>query len=109
MVPSTISYGSGAVRRTNMPFREGMPKFNQRRGKAPLCGAERSGVGVETDGFDRGLCHVLVATTALPVEDVAAAAGFGSATLLRQHLRSALGLAPPTYRRTFRPPAAIAA
>lgn len=53
--------------------------------------------------------RVLLETTDLPVEDVAAAAGFGSATLLRQHLKTALGLSPLTYRRTFQAPAAVTA
>ena len=38
----------------------------------------------------------------LPVEAVAAAAGFGTAASLRQHLRSALGVSPSAYRATFR-------
>ncbi len=48
--------------------------------------------------------RVLLETTDLPVENVAAAAGFGSSTLLRQHLKDALGVAPVAYRRTFRGP-----
>jgi transcriptional regulator GlxA family with amidase domain len=43
----------------------------------------------------------------LPVERIATEAGFGSATLLRQHMHAILGVTPQHYRRTFqaRPPA----
>lgn len=44
--------------------------------------------------------HLLESTT-LPVERIAADAGLGSAASLRQHLRTAIGVAPLTYRRTF--------
>jgi transcriptional regulator GlxA family with amidase domain len=32
--------------------------------------------------------------------------GFGTTASLRQHLRTAIGVAPGTYRRSFRPAAA---
>jgi len=48
----------------------------------------------------------LLETSDLPVEQVAARSGFGSAALLRQHLAAALGVPPQAYRRTFRAPAA---
>ncbi|HST39449.1 MAG TPA: helix-turn-helix domain-containing protein [Conexibacter sp.] len=51
----------------------------------------------------------LLETTDLPVESVAYEAGFGSAALLRQHLRAAIGVSPQAYRRTFRVPAAALA
>jgi len=44
----------------------------------------------------------LLESTDLPVETVAHEAGFGSATLLREHLRAAVGVSPQHYRRTFR-------
>lgn len=44
----------------------------------------------------------LLETSDLPVESVAFEAGFGSAALLRQHLRAEIGVAPLAYRRTFR-------
>ena len=47
--------------------------------------------------------HLLEAT-GLPIDRVAADAGFGTATAMRQHLHSVLGVAPSTYRRTFRGP-----
>ena len=46
----------------------------------------------------------LLETTDLPVERVAADAGFGTAASLRQHLRAAIGVAPGAYRRMYRGP-----
>lgn len=45
--------------------------------------------------------HLLEATD-LPVDRVAAEAGFGTAASMRQHLAGALGVAPLAYRNTFR-------
>jgi transcriptional regulator GlxA family with amidase domain len=47
----------------------------------------------------------LLETTDLPVDQVASAAGLGSAATLRHHLTRALGVPPLAYRRTFRPDA----
>jgi transcriptional regulator GlxA family with amidase domain len=47
----------------------------------------------------------LLETTDLGVDEVARRAGFGTAVSLRQHLRSAVGVSPLAYRRTFRPAA----
>ncbi|GGO46021.1 AraC family transcriptional regulator [Streptomyces daqingensis] len=44
----------------------------------------------------------LLESSRLPVDAVASAAGFGSASSLRLHFQSALGVSPSTYRRTFR-------
>jgi transcriptional regulator GlxA family with amidase domain len=44
----------------------------------------------------------LLETTDLPIDRVAIAAGFGTATSLRQHLHATIGVAPAAYRRTFR-------
>ncbi|MFC8044886.1 GlxA family transcriptional regulator [Nocardia sp. NPDC057353] len=44
----------------------------------------------------------LLETTELPVEVVAAQAGFGSVTALRCHLRAATGSTPAAYRRALR-------
>jgi transcriptional regulator GlxA family with amidase domain len=46
----------------------------------------------------------LLEGTDLPVEQVAARAGFGTAVALRQHFSRALSTSPTAYRRTFRPP-----
>lgn len=45
----------------------------------------------------------LLESTDLPVDLVAHRAGFGSGNSLRQHMRSALGVSPIGYRRTFQP------
>jgi transcriptional regulator GlxA family with amidase domain len=47
----------------------------------------------------------LLEETDLPVDRVAADAGFGTAASLRQHLQTTLGVSPSHYRRTFRGPA----
>ncbi|MCK7627387.1 helix-turn-helix domain-containing protein [Streptomyces sp. RS10V-4] len=44
----------------------------------------------------------LLESTELPVDDIAARAGLGSGTNLRQHMRLALGTTPSAYRRAFR-------
>jgi transcriptional regulator GlxA family with amidase domain len=44
----------------------------------------------------------LLETTDLTVDQVAEQAGFGTATSLRAHLRSRVGVAPLAYRRAFR-------
>ncbi|HEU5269690.1 MAG TPA: helix-turn-helix domain-containing protein [Jatrophihabitans sp.] len=44
----------------------------------------------------------LLETTDLPVDEVAAQAGLGSGASLRQHMRTAVGVSPSDYRRTFR-------
>ena len=43
----------------------------------------------------------LLEATDLPVEAVAARAGFGTAVALRQHFARARGTSPTAYRRTF--------
>ncbi|MEU9718269.1 helix-turn-helix domain-containing protein [Streptomyces sp. NPDC047976] len=44
----------------------------------------------------------LLETTALPVDQVAARSGFGTAASLRQHLSATLGVSPTAYRQSFR-------
>jgi transcriptional regulator GlxA family with amidase domain len=46
----------------------------------------------------------LLESTDLTVDQIASAVGFASATLLRKHLRSSVGLSPGAYRRTFAAP-----
>ena len=48
------------------------------------------------------LARRLLESTDLPVERIAADAGFGTATSLRQHLHAAIGVAPRAYRRIYR-------
>lgn len=43
----------------------------------------------------------LLESTELPVEQIADAAGLGTAASLRGHLRTAIGVSPTAYRRTF--------
>lgn len=46
----------------------------------------------------------LLESTDLPVDRVAADAGFGTTASLRQHLNGAVGLSPVAYRRVYRSP-----
>ncbi len=46
--------------------------------------------------------RALLEETDLPVDRVAADAGFGTAASLRQHFQTALGVSPGAYRRAFR-------
>ena len=50
------------------------------------------------------LARRLLEATDTPVEKVATAAGFGTTASMRQHLHAAIGVAPLTYRRTYRGP-----
>jgi transcriptional regulator GlxA family with amidase domain len=43
----------------------------------------------------------LLESTDLPVDQIAETAGLGTAASLRSHLRTAIGVSPITYRRTF--------
>ena len=47
----------------------------------------------------------LLEGAALPVDDVAAACGFGTAATMRYHFRTILGISPAAYRDRFRAPA----
>ncbi|MFD1049894.1 VOC family protein [Kibdelosporangium lantanae] len=47
---------------------------------------------------------VVVTDPGSPLQKLAEDAGLGSATSLRQHLRSTLGVSPLTYRKAFKPP-----
>lgn len=44
----------------------------------------------------------LLESTSLSVDQIARDAGFGTAQSMRQHLQTALGVTPTSYRRTFR-------
>lgn len=48
------------------------------------------------------LARQLLETTDLPVDRIAERAGFGTATSMRQHLHSVVGVAPAAYRSAFR-------
>lgn len=45
----------------------------------------------------------LLETTGLGIEQIAAASGFGTATVMRQHFTRTLGTSPRAYRAAFRP------
>ncbi len=47
----------------------------------------------------------LLEEAALPMDDVAAACGFGTAATMRHHFRTTLGVSPAAYRDRFRAPA----
>ncbi|TJZ79100.1 GlxA family transcriptional regulator [Chitiniphilus eburneus] len=49
-----------------------------------------------------GQAQRLLEQSDMPIEQVAEAAGFGSAISLRQHFAATLGVSPSAYRRTFR-------
>ena len=44
----------------------------------------------------------LLESTDLAIDDIAHRCGFGTATSMRQHLHTVIGVSPATYRRTFR-------
>jgi transcriptional regulator GlxA family with amidase domain len=47
------------------------------------------------------LARELLESTDLPVDRIAADAGFGTPASLRAHFRAALGVSPLAYRRTY--------
>ncbi len=53
--------------------------------------------------------RILLETTDAPLDDVAAAAGFGATATLRHHFRTRLGTSPGAYRRRFRGAVSLAA
>ena len=68
-------------------------RFAEQTGTTPL--------GWVLDARIRG-ARRLLETGSLPIERVAAIAGFGSGVSLREHFRRRLGVAPTEYRRAFR-------
>ena len=46
----------------------------------------------------------MLETTSAPIETVATACGFGTATNMRAHFKKHTGVAPAAYRRTFQSP-----
>jgi AraC family transcriptional regulator, transcriptional activator FtrA len=52
------------------------------------------------------LAQRLLETTTLPIDQVAASAGFGTSTAMRLQFRQVLDTSPVAYRQTFRPPLA---
>ncbi len=81
------------ARRAGMSLRTFTRRFREETGQSPGAWLIQQRV--------RHAQHLLEATD-LPVEDVAARAGLGTAASLRAHLRSRAGVSPSDYRRTFR-------
>lgn len=79
--------------RESMSVRTFTRRFRQETGLSP-------GRWLAQQRIDRA--RHLLESSDLSVDEVARAAGFGSASSLRQHLQSALGVSPTAYRRTFR-------
>lgn len=80
------------AREASMSLRTFARRFRDLTGEAP--GQWVTGVRVEA-------ALTLLETTRLPMEDVARQAGFGSAALMRVHLRRRAGLSPGEHRQRF--------
>ncbi|WP_210648975.1 GlxA family transcriptional regulator [Nocardioides sp. SYSU D00065] len=81
------------ARRAAMSTRTFTRRFREETGQSP-------GAWVAQQRL-RHAQHLLEATD-LPIDQVAARAGLGTGTSLRQHLRASVGVSPSAYRRTFR-------
>ena len=81
------------ARQANMSARTLARRFHATTGTTPLQWLQRQRL--------RRAQHLLEETD-LPVERIAAEAGFGTAANLRQHFSRELGTSPQRYRRTFR-------
>jgi transcriptional regulator GlxA family with amidase domain len=68
-------------------------RFREETGQSPLRWLAAQRIALARD---------LLESTDASVDRVAADAGFGTPTSLRQHLRAAIGVAPLAYRRTYR-------
>jgi transcriptional regulator GlxA family with amidase domain len=79
--------------RASMSVRTFTRRFREETGQSPGAWVTQQRI--------RHAQHLLEATD-LPVDDVAARAGMGTAASLRQHLRASVGVSPSAYRRTFR-------
>jgi transcriptional regulator GlxA family with amidase domain len=79
--------------RARMSVRTFNRRFQDETGCSP--GAWLAGRRVEA-------ARLLLESTELPVDEVARRSGFGSGAALRAQVRASLGVAPLTYRRTFR-------
>lgn len=83
------------ARHVNMSTRTFTRRFRAETGLSPAAWLTRQRVEH---------ARLLLETTDVGIDEVARRAGFGTAVSLRQHLRSAVGVSPLAYRRTFRPP-----
>jgi transcriptional regulator GlxA family with amidase domain len=81
------------ARKARMSVRTFTRRFREETGLSP-------GVWLARQRVERA--RHLLEETDLPIDQVARDAGFGTPTSMRQHLRTALGVSPSAYRRTFR-------
>lgn len=79
--------------RASMSVRTFNRRFRQEDGLTPM-------QWIVQQRVDRA--RQLLERTDLPVDRIAADAGFGTGTALRTHFHAALGVSPRAYRRTFR-------
>ena len=84
------------ARHARMSTRTLSRRFREQIGTTPAHWIARSRVR---------LAQHLLETTHLPVERIAAEAGFRSASVLREHFFSVVGTSPLAYRRSFTPSA----
>ncbi|RIQ21502.1 GlxA family transcriptional regulator [Jiangella rhizosphaerae] len=88
------------ARHASMSTRTLVRRFRQECGTTPLQWLIRQRLDSARE---------LLETTAVPVEEVARRAGFGTSASLRQHFARRLGTSPLRYRRTFRQPERVPA
>jgi len=81
------------ARRAAMSVRSLNRRFREQTGTTPLQWLLRARVR---------RAQLLLETTAHSVERIAASAGFGSVTALREHFRRSVATSPQAYRRAFR-------
>jgi transcriptional regulator GlxA family with amidase domain len=84
---------SAVARRAGTSVRTLNRRFREQTGTTPLQWLIRARVR---------RAQVLLETTGQPVERVAAAVGFGSPAVLREHFRRVAATSPQAYRRAFR-------
>lgn len=83
------------ARRAAMSGRTLSRRFRERVGMTPAAWIARARIRH---------AQRLLETTRLPIEAIAEAVGFGSATVLRERFRASVGASPLAYRRAFGPP-----
>ena len=88
--PLTLADLAGHAR---MSVRSFTRRFREETGMSPLRWLA---------GQRLAFARQLLESTDAPIDRVAADAGFGTPASLRQHLRASIGVAPGTYRRTYR-------
>jgi AraC family transcriptional activator FtrA len=90
--PAASTPIAGLARAASMSRRTFLRRFKASTGSTP---------GVWRTGLRLARARELLETTELALDDVAAAAGFGSPESLRHHFRKELKLSPTSYRRRF--------